>query len=159
MAALFTRMVGICPAASRSCSRASMEALLPTSRTAPRPLYSCDARPIEKLAAPSALVDVPTTVAPAPAMAIAIALPIPREAPVTSATCFSSMRNSCAAAPPGSARGIGRSRILQRQEFHPGPLLDTPIERCQGLAGPALSHLRELRREGPRRRATPQPGP
>src|SRR3981081_1446986 len=146
MAALLTSMVGIWPAASRSCSTASTGAALPTSSTAPRPLYPCDARLIEKAEAPAALVDVPTTVAPAPPNAIAIALPMPREAPVTRATCFSSMRNSPAGGGLRSGeRSIHGRGIFQRHEFEAGPLLDAAIECREHLAGPTLDHLSDTR--------------
>src|SRR6185312_6926886 len=100
--------------------RVSIEAASPTSRTAPRPLYACDANVAVSAAAPSALVEVPTTLAPAPASARAIALPIPREAPVTSATSFLSIRSSSY----GCERCGERGRVLHRQVFQPRPLLD-----------------------------------
>ena len=70
IAALFTRMVGISPRASRSPNRASMDAAFPTSSTAPRPLFpSHEVMP----AAPASVVAVPMTCAPAPASALAMA--------------------------------------------------------------------------------------
>src|SRR5262249_26005096 len=104
-----------------------------------------DARLIEKAEAPCALVEVPTTVAPAPARAIAMALPIPREAPVTSAVCFSSMRYSFSAGLGGRQCSLDGSGIFQRHELESGSLLDSAIQCRQHFPGPALDHLTDVR--------------
>src|SRR6185312_2023072 len=137
MAALLTRIVGISSAASSWASSASMEAGSPTSSTAPRPLYACDANEAVSASAPSAVVAVPITFAPAPARARAIALPIFREAPVTSATSFLSIGSSLHRRERGGERG----GVLERQEIQARPLLDAAVQAGQHLAGTTLDDL------------------
>src|ERR1700730_4497865 len=141
MAALLTRIVGSSPALSSSPTSASTEAAFPASSTAPRPLHPCDASAALKRAAPSALVDVPITRAPAPPRVSAMAWPMPREAPVTSATSFSSMGT-----PSGrrECRFKGR-RVLQRQKIQVRTPLDPAVQAREHLARPAFDHLRDSR--------------
>src|SRR5204863_122224 len=140
MAALLTSIVGSSPALSSSAIRASTDAALPASSTAPRPLHPCDARSLPSFAAPSAPVEVPITRAPAAPRASAIACPMPREAPVTSATSFSSM-----GIPPGCAqRRFDRGGIVERQKAQVRAPLDAAVEAGEHLSRAAFDDLREV---------------
>src|SRR3569833_1194839 len=144
MAALLTRIVGISPAASRSVMRESMESELPTSRTAPWPLYPCNASSAVSFEAPSAVVEVPMTLAPACARVSAISWPIPLEAPVTNATSLSrSLRMG--ASFRSRQRHFQGCRILEGQELQALTLLDAPVQAGEHLTRPALDQLRDAR--------------
>src|SRR5262252_3279322 len=69
--------------------------------------------------------------------ASAMALPMPREAPVMSATWFSSMGRGSR----GAQRRVDGRWILDREEIHIGPSLDAPIQRGQHLARTTLDYL------------------
>jgi len=127
-------------------------------------LYPCDAKLMDNAEAPPALVDVPTTVAPAPRPGPSqIALPMPREAPVTRATCFSSMCKSLAGgpawrrvrrqlkldlpAPRIRAPGAFSMRRLRAVRTFPGPhstICPTPPLCNCTYGGPPLHRPREL---------------
>src|SRR4051794_9934845 len=94
------------------------------------------------LAAPSAVVPVPTTVAPSFASACAIALPIPRVAPVTSATCAESDPIALPSSSTGSNGGerlFETRAIVERKCRH--ALVDASRETGQDLAGPAFDDM------------------
>ena len=105
MPALLTRIVDGAEARSR-CPRAPRRPRRRRRRRAgcPVPRLPAAARYAAIFAAPSSVVAVPITVAPARASASAIARPMPRVAPVTSATCPSSVAFVHAVPPVASVR-------------------------------------------------------
>src|SRR5690606_14623224 len=145
MAALFTRMVGMSPAASSDAIRASIDASALTSSTSPRPPCSCSAAVI--CAAPSAEVAVPMTFAPSAASFSAMARPMPREAPVTSAEapCSGLLMglDPCAEILKGQGqRRVEGGAILQRHALQFGALVDASVQSGEHLARPALHQRR-----------------
>ncbi len=102
-------------------------------QTRPRPRMPAARRSAPNLSAPSAVVAVPTTVAPAPPSASAIARPMPREAPVTSARSDSSTPGSSGGGRGGGRHG-GRERVGILERIAVRAALDAPVQAGQHLA-------------------------
>src|SRR5689334_22289110 len=99
------------------------------------------------LAAPSAVVAVPTTVAPSCASAIAMALPIPRVAPVTSAICVESdpiVTARSSARPDRGERFFETGAIVDRERRH--GFVDASRETGQHLARTAFDDVGDATR-------------